>query len=742
MPTSDIPASGRIAAGGSFHRRRRVLADRAAAFLIAGGGISVVLAILLIFIFVGREALPLARGSQLGNTVTLTAPDAPSLLTGTDPFQDLAWSLDSLGGLHVADRARAAATRLDFPLDSLERLSAVALEGGVRADRFALGTSTGRLLLARINVSRVLDEGAAHSTAELEILEPALPVDSLALPAGAARVEQLTLGRGDSYSLLAWTAGGRLQLALEERESESWMRLAAPAELEGLQPVDLAASPTGERLALANAAGELLVLEISPDGARLLERRPTGLAGRVTSLAFLIGGNRLVAGDERGGLASLVEVQGETGVHWISGESLTGHTAAITRLLPGPRDRSLVSLDAAGHGILHYVTTGRTLLEAELGATTASFGPRGDALVLAGPGLLQAVELANPHPEVSWRALFGRLQYESYEGRQSVWQSTGGGDDFEPKFSLLPLIFGTLKGTFFALLISVPLALLGAIYISQFAPTWLARSIKPAIEIMAALPSVIIGFLAGLVFAPYLELHFTALLAFVVLLPLLILAMVPVWARIPGHRLGPKGLPQLAQGLVLSLLALGLAYGLAPWLDSVVFGGNLIVWLQEKAGVVYDQRNSLVVGFALGFAVIPIIFTMAEDALSNVPDALVSASLALGASRWTTVARVVLPGAAAGVFAAIMIGLGRAIGETMIVLMATGNTPVMDISPLNGFRAMSACIAVEIPEAPMGSTLYRLLFLTALLLFLFTFVINSAASWIGERLRKSHGRIS
>jgi phosphate transport system permease protein len=123
-----------------------------------------------------------------------------------------------------------------------------------------------------------------------------------------------------------------------------------------------------------------------------------------------------------------------------------------------------------------------------------------------------------------------------------------------------------------------------------------------------------------------------------------------------------------------------------------------------------------------------------------VPDALVNASLALGASRWTTVARVVLPGAAAGVFAAVMIGLGRAIGETMIVLMATGNTPLMDASPFNGFRALSACIAVEIPEAPMGGTLYRVLFLQALLLFLFTFVINTAASWIGERLRKSHGR--
>jgi len=138
--------------------------------------------------------------------------------------------------------------------------------------------------------------------------------------------------------------------------------------------------------------------------------------------------------------------------------------------------------------------------------------------------------------------------------------------------------------------------------------------------------------------------------------------------------------------------------------------------------------------------VVPIIFTMAEDALSNVPASLKSAALALGASKWQTVRKVILPAAGAGIFAGVMLGLGRAIGETMIVLMATGNTPLLDWSPFNGFRAMSANIAVEMPEAPVGGTLFHVLFLTALLLFAFTFILNTVSSIIGERLRKKYAR--
>jgi phosphate transport system permease protein len=148
-----------------------------------------------------------------------------------------------------------------------------------------------------------------------------------------------------------------------------------------------------------------------------------------------------------------------------------------------------------------------------------------------------------------------------------------------------------------------------------------------------------------------------------------------------------------------------------------------------------------VVGFAMGFAVIPIIYTICEDAFSNVPQHLVSGSLALGATRWQTALRVVMPTASPGVFSAIMIGFGRAVGETMIVLMATGNTPVMDFSAFSGFRALSANIAVEIPEAPEGGTLYRILFLGALLLFVLTFLVNTAAELVRQRLRERYSKI-
>ena len=159
------------------------------------------------------------------------------------------------------------------------------------------------------------------------------------------------------------------------------------------------------------------------------------------------------------------------------------------------------------------------------------------------------------------------------------------------------------------------------------------------------------------------------------------------------------------------------------------------LWWPEVTGTPFEQRNSLVVGFMMGFAVIPIIFTIAEDALSNVPQSLRSGSLALGASRWQTAFRIVLPTASAGIFSALMIGLGRAVGETMIVVMATGNTPIMEWNIFSGMRTLAANIAVELPEAPHHGTLYRSLFLGAMVLFLMTFCVNTIAEVMRQRLR-------
>jgi phosphate transport system permease protein len=168
--------------------------------------------------------------------------------------------------------------------------------------------------------------------------------------------------------------------------------------------------------------------------------------------------------------------------------------------------------------------------------------------------------------------------------------------------------------------------------------------------------------------------------------------------------------------------------------------GDFQQWLYDNTLNRYDPLNSMVVALGLGYAVVPIIFSMSEDSLSSIPHELNAASLALGASRWQTVWRVILPSASPGIFAAVMIGFGRAVGETMIVFMATGNTPILDWSPFNGFRTLSANIAVEIPEAPRGDTLYRILFLCAVILFVLTFLLNTVAEVVRQNLRKKYGR--
>ena len=182
--------------------------------------------------------------------------------------------------------------------------------------------------------------------------------------------------------------------------------------------------------------------------------------------------------------------------------------------------------------------------------------------------------------------------------------------------------------------------------------------------------------------------------------------------------------------LVLAGLAVGLAsllgwsFSAAGWdLRGSILGG-------------YVQRNTFIVGMIMGFAIIPIIFTVSEDALSSVPDSLRAAALGAGATPWQAAVRVVLPVATSGIFSACMIGLGRAAGETMIVLMASGRTPIIDLNIFNGLSALSANIATELPEAPVNSTHYRVLFMSALVLFGLTFVVNTTAEAVRIRFRK------
>ncbi len=184
-----------------------------------------------------------------------------------------------------------------------------------------------------------------------------------------------------------------------------------------------------------------------------------------------------------------------------------------------------------------------------------------------------------------------------------------------------------------------------------------------------------------------------------------------------------------------------ISISLSQPVEQIFFNGNMPLWVTQELGLDFDQRNSLVVGIAMGFAVIPTIFSISEDAIYSVPKHLSMGSLALGATPWQTMVRVVLLTASPGIFSAVMIGLGRAVGETMIVVMATGNTAIMDMNIFQGFRALSANIAVEMPESEVGSTHYRILFLAGLVLFAATFIFNTAAEVVRQRLRVKYSTL-
>lgn len=211
-----------------------------------------------------------------------------------------------------------------------------------------------------------------------------------------------------------------------------------------------------------------------------------------------------------------------------------------------------------------------------------------------------------------------------------------------------------------------------------------------------------------------------------------------LWSTIPKSytRKVPRGLHLLSLLPILLVVVWGV-FQTAPYLEKIWFNDGLIIYLADH-GWDYQQRNSLIVGMAMGFAVIPTIFTIAEDAIFSVPKHLSEGSLALGATEWQTLTRVVLLTASPGIISAIMLGMGRAVGETMIVLTVTGNTPLTDWNVFEGLRSLTATIATELPESKVGSSHYRLLFLSALVLFLFTFIVNSVAESVRQRLRDKY----
>lgn len=253
--------------------------------------------------------------------------------------------------------------------------------------------------------------------------------------------------------------------------------------------------------------------------------------------------------------------------------------------------------------------------------------------------------------------LFSPRQWSGYDEAVFIWQPVGE----IGKFNVVPLFVGTLKVTLVAMLVAVPIAVLAAVYVSQYAGRRGKEILKPAIELLASVPSVVLGFFAL---------------------------------------------------MILATLA------------------------QDLFGWTY-RLNAFVAAIGLAIAIAPVIFTVSEDALAAVPRDLQTAALALGARKYQVVLRVVLPAALPGIAAASILGFGRAIGETMVVLMASGNAAVMEVfDPTSSARTVTATIASELGEVTQGDPHWRVLFLLGSMLFVVTFVLNRVAAIVVDRLQR------
>ena len=768
---------------------------------------------------------------------------------------------EALGSLRLSDEPPTAVTAapdgetvvLGFA-DGTVRPGAVRFESSFRPAK-SLPAAVRTLEEGRTAPVPAGDENAVAAIAEatrggrfrVQTVRAELSEEGAPLGAGPVRALGVFESRGGP-AVAGWVEGEGLAF-LPFRRSGSSLTAGEAAPLVVPEDADVPAGPPAFVRVGARASE---VIAAWPDGravrfntrnarnprfAEALRLVPEGRT--LTALEWVVGRGTLLVGDDAGGLTGWFASRGgATG----GARSLTeakrypDGPAAVTAVGPSPVDRLAAVTYEDGTTRVVQTTVENVVGETTLpgAAAAVTLTPRADrsflyALATGGgePGLSRAKFDAGA-ADATLASLFLPVWYEGGPGPEAKWQSTGADAGFEPKYGMWPLVFGTLKATFYSMLFAAPLGILAAIYTGEYLPKPVRAKVKPAVEVMAGLPSVVLGFLAAVTFAPFVERYLVAVLCGVVTVPVAVLAGAHLWEALPQaftlrHRRWRLGLAAVClpigafaadavagpveealfagdvkfwldgrigtpvgawMFLTLPLAAaatlLGSAYVATPrlvrgargWkrgrfalLRAATFAGGVALVLglawAAAAGLsglgtalggsawdprgeivdTYQQRNAVVVGFAMAFTIIPIIYTLADDALSSVPDSLRSASLGAGATTWQTTVRVVAPAAMSGLFSALMVGLGRAVGETMIVLMAAGGTAITEVNPFDGFRTLAVNIATEIPEAARGTTHYRTLFLAALLLFGMTFAVNTAAEVVRLRFRKRVSQI-
>ena len=737
--------------------RSRAIKNRITTVSMAIGGISVILSIVLIFFYLAYVVYPLFNSADMEKIASYPLPASTQGKT-----LHLAIEEQNKIAVRLTEQAKAiffnaengdVVENIDMPLPTKTTVSSFTTSH-IAKGVFAFGLSNGQAIVAH-------HKYATRYTANDKKIIPSLvyPIGESPIDMGVKGKHALThiglMHDDEKATLVAYTDDNRLllnQLVFENElngdDDEPVSFDSTKVEIPNIQYVyKLLIDASQSLLYVAHTNGDVSLIDISDlDDIQVLERKRVVTDGaEITNFSFLTGEISLLIGDNKGNISQWFPVKKATGLTLSHIRDFDSQQSSITEIVTEQRRKGFAAIDDKGQLAFYHSTARRTILHQAINEsrlTSLAVSPRANAFMVEDNKQLHLWHIENEHPEMSWAVLWDEIWYESYPEPSYSWQSSSSSNDFEPKFSLMPLAFGTLKAAFYAMLFAMPLAIMGAIYTAYFMAPKMRTYVKPTIEIMEALPTVILGFLAGLWLAPIIESHLPGVFSMLIILPAGVLIFAFAWKFLPKEirQRIPDGW-QAALLIPVLLFTGWLAMILSLPMENLFFNGDMKTWLSESIGLDYDQRNSLVVGIAMGVAVIPTIFSITEDAIFSVPKNLTFGSLALGATPWQTLIYVVILTASPGIFSAVMIGMGRAVGETMIVLMATGNTPVMDFSIFQGMRTLAANVAVEMPESEVDSTHYRILFLAALVLFVFTFIFNTLAEIVRQRLRKKYSSL-
>jgi phosphate transport system permease protein len=752
---NSTPSAAKLTPGTAY-QRWRLIKDSLVGYGVVIGGLGVIVAIVLIFFYLLYVVLPLFASANATKMTEYEVPEktlGKTLLLETEEQNEVAVRFTDSGHIiffEVATGKLLLSSAITIPEGV--RVTSFAQSSNISNGGVAYGLSDGKAIVVKHQYKVTYPDNKRQITPSLAypLGEQPLVIDDSGSP-----LEKIAVMVEADATTISAKAANKIHLLNFSKDQSLFAdeakidRTAAVLDGSAENIADLLLDKEGVELYLLDDEGLLKVYSISDKATPKLKHQQKVIeAGKtISSLIFLNGDLSLLVGDSGGQVSQWSQVKNDLKqLAFKKIRSFQVSDKAVTAIEAEQRRKGFMAVDAAGYVGLYNSTAKRQLIKKRISQSppvAAALSPRSNRMLLeTGDGKVHAWKLDNEHPEVSISSLWQKVWYESYPKPDYIWQSSSASNDFEPKYSLTPLVFGTLKAAFYAMLFAMPLALMGAIYTAYFMSPKMRQLVKPTIELMGALPTVILGFLAGLWLAPFIEKHLAGLFSALISLPIAVLLFAYAWQYLPKslRQKIPEGWD--AAILIPVIILTGwLAFTISVPLETLLFNGSLRDWFSREFGIGYDQRNALVVGLAMGFAVIPTIFSIAEDAIFSVPKHLTVGSLALGATTWQTMTRVVLLTASPGIFSAVMIGLGRAIGETMIVLMATGNTPVMDFSVFQGLRTLAANVAVEMPESEVDSTHYRVLFLAALVLFLATFVFNTLAEVIRQRLREKYSSL-